>query len=67
MYLLNIHYHAIIPPHIFCSTLVLLPSIFSGMSSFGCSYQKVLFATLERQLEASLEVSGWRGGGIKLV
>ena len=39
-----------------------VPSIFSGLSSFGDSYNKALFATLERQLTASLEVSGW---GIK--
>ena len=42
-----------------CRPLVFLPSIVSGMPSLGGSYQKALFATLERQLVASLEVSGW--------
>ena len=33
--------------------------VVSGMPSLGDSYEKALFATLERQLVASLEVSGW--------
>jgi len=36
--------------------------MFSGMPSLGGSYQKALFATLERQLEDSLKVSGWEIG-----
>lgn len=44
-------------------TVNVFSSIVSGMPSFGGSYQKTLFATLERQLVASLEVSGW---GIRL-
>ena len=48
----------------YCSYLVFLPLIFLGISSFGDSYQKALFATLEKQLVASLEVSGW---GVRLV
>ena len=41
------------------SPLVFLPSMVSGTPSLGDPYQKALFATLERQLVASLEVSGW--------
>ena len=54
-YIYSMYYHR---------PLAVLPSIFSGMSSFESSYQKALFATLEKQLVASLEVSGW---GVKLV
>ena len=42
-----------------CRHLAFLLSIFSGMPSFGDSYQKTLFVTLERQLVTILEVSEW--------